>query len=1049
MAKSKKRIVIFILAALLAVCSVLVFTGVVAQERAAASPKALWSLPQGVTAEENTPVPDYMLYGKELDTDNNLTEYTQGSDLNLEAWQQNGIKFTASAVNRWVEFGNVVDISEYTKEDVLLAFTPLASARGNTDFNEFDVKITDAEDEDNYILIKIRPSQWFPATFTAETADMGPLGYQYGDYRANYDGGLSSFNDKYHVGFDGTTNESALVSNELKFDKSEARHRSIILHYDFADKAIWVTGQQGWVYCIMDLDWSESVGYGHEWEGFSSGKVKLSFCSKQHRSSEPSYMVLNAFNTPMNGTSVTDTEAPVISFGPEVQGTSAPSALVDKAYKLPTYTCTDAVSGDLTCNVTVKGPDGESVSLNEDGTLTATKAGFYTLTYSAADAAGNPVSRTLRITASKAVPAVTVEPEAAQADVTVGQEVNVPEVTITAAEGAYIVNSSVKVVRSGSETVTVEDGKFVPLFAGDYRIEYAATDWLGYTHAAIVTVKVDAGSGTATHGQLQQLRRLFDGVRVTLPEVYAYDYKTVPGVGIAKTATVTLTGTGDKANVSETLPAGSVFTPDKEKFGDTLKVTYKVGGETVKEYTVDIWDRPDEDADDYVDDGEYQLENYFELGDGTQVDYNGADDKLEHYYIVADNHVDSGDAAVGDGENGPAVGDGTGATRTFGFVNPLRGDGFELSFFVPVAHRNFKSITIKLRDSFDASVGFDIKLEDITSSNNPSFANSYTFLTTNGGEKYTLLGTYNYMRNAAKEGEAAKWEEVSSMLTIVYRDGAIYDRNGDEVCKITENFDGKSSWNGFPSGQLYFDMVIEGVGALPNVIDPEDKNAEIGDDAAIALSALCGQAFFVEWKDEDGLENFSDTIAPQVVLVGSFPENVAIGNVVEIPILAAYDALSPYVEVTVTVQAPDGSAVYMNEPLTEGLTFTVNSFGTYFVRYTATDASGNVRSSTYSVSAADTTAPTIALSGYEDLQGKAGKKVNIPTAVVQDERDTAPRLFIYVIDPSAAMECLGEVTVENAITSFTPEVAGEYTVLYYAIDADYNAAIETVTVVIE
>lgn len=152
---------------------------------------------------------------------------------------------------------------------------------------------------------------------------------------------------------------------------------------------------------------------------------------------------------------------------------------------------------------------------------------------------------------------------------------------------------------------------------------------------------------------------------------------------------------------------------------------------------------------------------------------------------------------------------------------------------------------------------------------------------------------------------------------------------------------------------------------------------------------------------------------------------------------------------TVMVQAPNGTVIYNYEPLQAGMSFVVEQYGNYYVRYTAKDASGNTFTSSYSVSAADTTAPTLVLSDSSDRTGKAGKAVSIPSAIVQDDRDTAPRLFIIVIQPDTSAMKLGEVTAENTIEEFTPSAAGKYTVVYYAIDADYNATVKTVTVVVE
>ena len=132
----KKRVLPIVLGAavLLTCCLGIIFLARAAdgsENTETVMPTDLWTIPAGITAEANVAVPDYMLYGKEFISSGSdfYNEYTESSeDLGLEDWQQNGIKFSPTAANRWVEYKNVVDISTYTSDDVLLAFTPLTSA---------------------------------------------------------------------------------------------------------------------------------------------------------------------------------------------------------------------------------------------------------------------------------------------------------------------------------------------------------------------------------------------------------------------------------------------------------------------------------------------------------------------------------------------------------------------------------------------------------------------------------------------------------------------------------------------------------------------------------------------------------------------------------------------------------------------------------------------------------------------------------------------------------------------------------------------------------
>ena len=56
---------------------------------------------------------------------------------------------------------------------------------------------------------------------------------------------------------------------------------------------------------------------------------------------------------------------------------------------------------------------------------------------------------------------------------------------------------------------------------------------------------------------------------------------------------------------------------------------------------------------------------------------------------------------------------------------------------------------------------------------------------------------------------------------------------------------------------------------------------------------------------------------------------------------------------------------------------------------------------------------------------------------------------MFVVLPDESVRNLGEVTEENPVTSFTAETAGKYRVVYYAIDSEFNAAVQTIYIVAE
>lgn len=152
--------------------------------------------------------------------------------------------------------------------------------------------------------------------------------------------------------------------------------------------------------------------------------------------------------------------------------------------------------------------------------------------------------------------------------------------------------------------------------------------------------------------------------------------------------------------------------------------------------------------------------------------------------------------------------------------------------------------------------------------------------------------------------------------------------------------------------------------------------------AGITIAGLVNQSFYANYwtsgENAGALRDFYDLSAPQIVLSSDLPDRYTLNQRVQIPSAAAYDVLSPYVEVTVSLQGPDGSMIFDNQPVSEGMAFTVSEYGSYFLEYRATDASGLGATRSYTIAARDYTPPTIALSAAS-LTGRVGQAVTLPT----------------------------------------------------------------------
>ena len=946
---------------------------------------SLWEEVDGITLVDNVDVPDYMKYGKYAtsyyDPDNLVTISTE-AEQNLQDWELNGLKMTSDMDNQSISYKHTLDLNGFTTADEFLTFAPIPTVQSAQDYTEMEILLQDADDESNYLKINLSNYiLWMAGTkVQAETPNISAKG------------------PTVRIGaFKGLTWDALGLNNDK--DISELRHRPIKLRYDTQKKLVSVVGEAGQMFKVLDLDEESSVGYGNAWKGFKNNRVKLSISMKGFVAQEAQLMILNVCGQPMNGSVLADTTAPKFSFNDDVKNT--PSAQVGKKYPLFDAQCLDVVSGERDYTCTIVSPSGKNVEIVEGG-FTPTESGYYKLTYTASDEAGNVANKEFKILATNALPPITIEAEAASGSFLAGE--NIPVYEASAQGGSGQLSVTTEVVRvGGGERVTIKEGEFKPLLGGTYCVVYTATDYLGNKGTKTITYDVEQTDSVIVES-ITELKRLFDGVQVRFPEPIAYDYVTLVGNKLNAQYEISVY---DKDNAKELLDDG-VFTPDLEQYGDSVKVEYVIyaNNDTTKArawtytYDVPLYSRE-------IDERTVgQIEDYFVFDKETFTTSYNPDNESEFLKFYTEQVATS---------------------HSISFANPLLADGFYVSFVFPAGEQNYGSLTISLRDSINSQIGFDLELIDMTSG---SDANTMTYVRS-GGVNYAMNGTGNTFEEITDEktGET-RTEEVSSKtpLSLKYKDGKVMDYTGHVVLRPTVGYDGKS-FNGFPSGKAYVTFTFNDVTGASSLL----------------LSQLCTQMLYVEYEDGERIP-FTDTDEPMIVLSEDVRNDYLLNQMVKVPAAMGFDVVTPNVDVYVTVKSPSGRLVYNRVLADEDLYFLLDTQGRYTITYEAEDADNGTRK-VYTIKAKDVTAPTIAVAATE-LEGRVGREVAIPVAVLLDDVDQNPRLYIMIVTPKGTIVTLGERTEENAIASYTFTEKGKYYIRYYALDSTYNASFTDIPVVI-
>ncbi len=231
---------------------------------------------------------------------------------------------------------------------------------------------------------------------------------------------------------------------------------------------------------------------------------------------------------------------------------------------------------------------------------------------------------------------------------------------------------------------------------------------------------------------------------------------------------------------------------------------------------------------------------------------------------------------------------------------------------------------------------------------------------------------------------------------------------------------GGKKFEGFPSGAVYLDMAFEVTG-----------------ETIVAVQSICNQ--FITDSTRDNTD-------PVLALRGEYKKQYGIGEQAEIFIADCYDAIQPYVDVTLTVLDTNGNIVTSadgelleNVSTSKAYSVALTQYGAYEVRYT--EKSGGMRERRYSLLVVDRAKPVITVQSAIAAEYRAGDYITL-SATAYDDVDGAVDALCAVVDSS------GRIYTVNTGENYTFAKAGKYTVMFFAYDAtgNYSSVSYTVTV---
>lgn len=317
------------------------------------------------------------------------------------------------------------------------------------------------------------------------------------------------------------------------------------------------------------------------------------------------------------------------------------------------------------------------------------------------------------------------------------------------------------------------------------------------------------------------------------------------------------------------------------------------------------------------------------------------------------------------------------------FVNPVSIlNGVEFGFTTTAGKNNFAQLDVKFTDRDDKSKTLTVSI----------FRNNVDVnrceICANGGVKGTIFGTF--------------FDASNDLTFVLMRDGTVFDSNDDLVASAT-------GFDGFFGGFVYVEFSAKGVTG----------------ESVISLKKLATQT--VSNVDTDYKK-------PSIYVVDEMIGNASYGSRVYVSPAIASDVYNVKTSLKVTVTFNNATVFqFFNEfGNFDGGYFFASDYGTYRIRYEATDSNDNSISKYYQIVVRDEVKPQLVINGNVPTTAKKGDKLTLPQVTATDNVDGEVTVYLIVIDP------MNVYTVVPLSEGYTFGSAGRYVVKLYCEDSNYN-----------
>lgn len=670
-----------------------------------------------------------------------------------------------------VELTHDLDLRVFEKKDVLLKFIPITTApidkEENREIDALNITLTDVEDESRNININVIASE------NGITPDRYGGVYPYGSYvKAAGDGQRMTgyYKQTYYTHeYYGTGVRTNFFGRVREGMSQKDDINPLTINYDYNLSQVHAAPASS---NTMVADLTDSIHMDGEWDGFLSGKVRVTITatSSSYHNKNCGFLILQMGNIDFSKQSWTDIDAPRLTVDlQEYTQETLPNGQIFRKYPLfdaKAYDLFDASYGKHACekkvDIRVIRIADNTECLVANNAFVPQAIGKYRIIYSATDASGNRAEKVFEINVMDVYDKMSYRWETPlQDNITVGKRYILPNAQVENGYGSIDIITEIFFTIDGSK-VPLDKGGFIPEKQGEYCIKVTVKDYLERESIFEYYINANVSNKPILKAKPSLPFILFVGKETKLPDFDARDYGLLLDDNVDALKEYVIYDAD--MNELERVKPEETFVPTAS-YGD--EVTIKC---TVKSVLYEDSEVMSQKAKVFYNERVYKKGEFFIKDKIDEVAYNYKQENNVTFFFSEED-----------------------ARLSFG--NPLIFENFESIFRIPEKDENnnklnnYSSFVFTLTDWKDATKQVNLEVEKVVQ-----------------GEKTEVQISMNGKFVSKSEEDF----EDSDIVFSINKFNEVLDETGQVICKINTYSTG-DKFEGFSEGLCYLSLQMKGV----------------------------------------------------------------------------------------------------------------------------------------------------------------------------------------------------------------------------------------------